>query len=205
MGISIIPRPVWIGIAQLLLVATHLLFAFAIPNTLHIASSLMGLCYGIQIAVIVPTISEIFGLRHFGMLYNFITLADPVASFVFSTLLTGNLYDLEVFRQYGIETSELICTGAHCFRVAFIVMAGICVIGALSCILLTYRLYPVYKTLSEQYQSASYTSLPSDTSALSPRSPAGSFASLLPTSFSFPKVSSSTSIAQEYATDDDLR
>lgn len=186
-----------------MMIGTHLLFAFAIPKTLYLASSLMGLCYGVQIAVIVPTISEIFGLRHFGILYNFITLADPVASFVFSTLLTGNLYDLEVFRQYGTSSSELICTGAHCFRLAFIVMAGICAGGALSCAILTYRLKPVYETLSKPSHDpySSTVSLPYDTPAVSP---ASSYSTLLPPSFSFPKHSSSASLAQESATDDEL-
>lgn len=161
-----IPRPAWMAAAQALMIVAHLLFAFALPGSLYFATSILGLCFGIQVATTVPTISEIFGLKHFGIIYNFITLADPIASLLFSTLLAGSLYDYELARQYSLyvhQTTELVCTGAHCFRLTFLIMAGVCVLGVGMCIILTIRLKPVYVTLYEALDSAnaSYSSLPS--------------------------------------------
>ena len=195
---SNMPRSVWIGVALFLMIPAHLLFAFAIPGTLHFASSLMGLCFGIQIAAIVPTASEIFGLKHFGIIYNFITLADPIASFLFSTLLAGSLYDLEVLRQYGTMTDDgeqLVCTGAHCFRLTFFIAAGVCVIGTVGCVILTIRLKPVYVNLyGAQDWDISYTTLPSCMSYTSLPSVNTSSASLPCASSAFPRVLSSSSI-----------
>lgn len=172
---SLLPRPVWIAAALCLLIVDHLLYAFPFPGSLYPASSLMGFCYGVQIAAMVPTISEIFGLKHFGILYNFIALADPVASLLFSTLLTGTLYDLEVQRQYGVvDTADLVCTGAHCFRLTFLILAAVCVVGVALCIVLSIRLIPVYASLygAQDSANASYSSLPSANASYSSLPPA---------------------------------
>eukprot|EP00250_Pteridium_aquilinum_P009357 c18617_g1_i1 orf=362-2227(+) len=194
---SSLPRPVWIGAAQALMIVAHLLFAFALPGSLYPASSIVGLCMGVQIAVTVPTISEIFGLKHFGILYNFIILADPVGSLLFSTLLAGNLYDYAISQQ-----DSDVCTGAHCFRLTFLIMAGVCVVGVIFSIVLAIRLKPVYTSLNEVSESAnaSYSSLPTGASYTSLPSAAAASSSP-PPQFSFPNVSSSSSLSQDAESD----
>ncbi|KAI5078263.1 hypothetical protein GOP47_0005934 [Adiantum capillus-veneris] len=132
------PRSFWIGAAQALMIVAHLLFAFALPLTLYPAASIVGLCQGIQIAVTVPTISEIF----------------------------GNLYDYEVFKEYGTASTDVSCTGAHCFCLTFLIMAAVCLVGVVVSIILTVRLKPVYVTLygNPDQTNASYSSLPSGAS-----------------------------------------
>eukprot|EP00249_Psilotum_nudum_P011628 c23286_g1_i1 orf=254-2155(+) len=171
-----IPRPFWMAGAQALMISAHLLFAFALRYSLYVASCIMGLCFGVLVAVMVPTASEIFGLKHFGIIYNFITIADPVASLLFSSILAGYLYDLEVMQQtseynyprhdlrllYGWKAAGNICTGAHCFKLTFLIMAGVCVVGTMLCLLLSIRVRPVYKTLygRQDLNDASSSSLP---------------------------------------------
>ncbi|MCO5585739.1 hypothetical protein L7F22_039675 [Adiantum nelumboides] len=191
------PRSFWIGVAQALMIVAHLLFAFALPYTLYPAASLVGLCQGIQIAVTVPTISEIFGLRHFGILYNFIILADPIGSLLFSTLLAGNLYDYEVSQEYGGASTDVACTGAHCFRLTFLIMAAVCVLGVVVSVVLTIRLKPVYITLygNQDAANASYSSLPSGASYTSLPSDNAPSSSLPPAQFLFPRVASTSTLS----------
>ena len=42
-----------------------------------------------------PTASELFGLKHVGVIYNLIQLGNPIGAAFFSVLLAGNLYDAE--------------------------------------------------------------------------------------------------------------
>ena len=133
------------GAAQALMIVAHLLFASAASGSLLAASSILGFCYGVQFSVMVPTASELFGLRHFGIIYNVITMADPLGSFLFSGILAGYVYDWESEKQLSIHDDT--CTGSHCFRLTFIIMAGICLVGVILCAILTSRIKVVYKGL----------------------------------------------------------
>lgn len=166
-----IPRPIWMAIAQGLMIIAHLLFASAVPGSLHVGSAILGICYGVQFTVMVPTASELFGLKHFGTIYNFIILGDPLGSCLFSGWLAGSLYDREAERQRQWTTSVNLpprriwdilisqghgaqCKGAHCFRLTFLIMAGVCIVGVISSIILSYRIKPVYNTLYEAREAS---------------------------------------------------
>ena len=43
--------------------------------------------------------SELIGLKKFGALYNFLTLANPASSLVFSGIIASSTYDHEVENQ----------------------------------------------------------------------------------------------------------
>ncbi|KAK6135511.1 hypothetical protein DH2020_030764 [Rehmannia glutinosa] len=125
-----------------LMAITYLLFASALDGTLFAATSLLGICYGFQFSIMVPTASELFGLKHFGMIFNFMSLGNPLGAYLFSGLLAGFLYDNEAARQHSKT-----CLGPDCFRLTFIVLSGVCVIGTMLSVVLTVRLIPVYKML----------------------------------------------------------
>lgn len=137
-----IPRTIWMTITQAVMVITYLLFASGLHGTLIVATSLLGICYGFQFSIMVPTASELFGLKNFGMIFNFISLGNPLGAYLFSSLLAGNLYDNEAARQ-----QSKTCLGPDCFRITFIVLAGVCVVGIMLSIILTMRIWPVYKML----------------------------------------------------------
>ncbi|KAG2324535.1 hypothetical protein Bca4012_039045 [Brassica carinata] len=81
------------GASQLVMVFTFLLFAMAIENTIYVVTALTGIGMGFQLLSI-ATISELFGLRHSGINFNVILLANPVTFLVLAgvcglgTLLT---------------------------------------------------------------------------------------------------------------------
>jgi hypothetical protein len=145
-----IPRTVWLALAQVILVFVHLMFASALPGTLYVGSVLLGLCYGVHFSIMVPTASELFGLKHFGMIYNFLTIASPLGSFLFSGLIAGYLYDREAAKDAGLDTylqTKEVCNGAHCFRLTFYVMAAVAAFGVVLTTVLTYRIRRVYTAL----------------------------------------------------------
>ncbi|CAH1420123.1 unnamed protein product [Lactuca virosa] len=120
------PRPLWNAASQILMAVGYVLMAIAMPGSLYIGSIVVGICYGVRLAVTVPTASELFGLKCYGLIYNLLILNLPLGSFLFSGLLAGFLYDAEATATTGGGNT---CIGAHCYRLVFIVMAFACVVG----------------------------------------------------------------------------
>lgn len=124
------------------MILAFLLYALASKGTLYAATALLGICYGVQYSMMVPTVSELFGLRHFGVIYSFMGLGNPIGAFLFSALLAGYVYDAEAEKQ-GSST----CLGPNCFRPTFLVLAGCCGLGTILSVILTVRIRPVYQML----------------------------------------------------------
>ncbi|KAI9117317.1 hypothetical protein K1719_011483 [Acacia pycnantha] len=147
-----IPRTVWMTCTQIIMIISYLLFAYAVRGTLYPAIAFLGICYGVQFSVMIPTVSELFGLKHFGLLYNFMSLGNPLGAFLFSALLAGHVYDAEAAKQHGLshlvhDSITKACVGASCFKLTFLVLAGVSAVGSLLSIILTVRVKPVYQML----------------------------------------------------------
>ncbi|CAN8257851.1 unnamed protein product [Cochlearia groenlandica] len=135
------PRPLWNAASQILMAVGYILMALAVPNSLYIGSMVVGVCYGVRLAITVPTASELFGLKYYGLIYNILVLNLPLGSFLFSGLLAGFLYDAEATPTPGGGNT---CVGAHCYRLIFSVMAIASVIGVGLDIVLAYRTKEIY-------------------------------------------------------------
>ena len=125
------------------MIVAYLLFALGLNGTLYASTALLGICYGVQFSIMVPTVSELFGLKHFGIIYNFMSLGNPIGALLFSGLLAGYVYDKEAARQHDGSS----CLGPDCFRLTFMVLAGVCSVGTILSIILTVRIKPVYQML----------------------------------------------------------
>ncbi|PIN03594.1 Monocarboxylate transporter [Handroanthus impetiginosus] len=137
-----IPRTLWMAVTQIIMIITFLLYASALSGTLYTATALLGICYGVQFGIMIPTASELFGLKHFGIIINFMQLGNPVGAVLFSSLLASQVYDSEAAKQLGSS-----CMGPSCFRLTFLVLAGVCGLGTILSIILTIRIRPVYQML----------------------------------------------------------
>ncbi|XP_027354746.1 protein NUCLEAR FUSION DEFECTIVE 4-like [Abrus precatorius] len=144
------PRPLWMAASQLLMAVGYILMALAMPGSLYVGSILVGICYGVRLAITVPTASELFGLKYYGLIYNILILNLPLGSFLFSGLLAGILYDMEATT---IEGGGNTCVGGHCYRLVFIVMTGACIVGFFLDILLSFRTKNIYKKISMSKKS----------------------------------------------------
>ncbi|XP_077238003.1 major facilitator superfamily protein [Tasmannia lanceolata] len=146
---KMIPRTIWMILTQVIMVFDYLLFAWALNNTLYAATALLGICYGVQFSIMVTTASELFGLKNFGIIYNFMLLGNPLGALLFSGGLAGYVYDKEVERQTEglLVSSSISCLGPNCFRLTFLVLAGVCGLGSILGVILTVRVRPVYQML----------------------------------------------------------
>ncbi|CAM8926490.1 unnamed protein product [Rhodiola kirilowii] len=149
------PRPLWNAASQILMAVGYIILAMALPGSLYIGSVIVGICYGVRLAITVPTASELFGLKYYGLIYNILILNLPLGSFLFSGLLAGLLYDAEATQLPGGGNT---CVGAHCFRLVFIVMAIACAVGFVLDLLLAFRTKSLYGKICTNRKSKKPTS-----------------------------------------------
>ncbi|PKU84111.1 protein NUCLEAR FUSION DEFECTIVE 4 [Dendrobium catenatum] len=135
------PRPLWNAASQILMAVGYVVMALALPGSLYIGSVVVGICYGVRLAISVPTLSELFGLKYYGLLYNVLILNLPLGSFLFSGLLSGFLYDAQATKT---PSGGNTCVGAHCYRLVFVIMTFACIVGFGLDVLLAMRTRNVY-------------------------------------------------------------
>ncbi|KNA03865.1 hypothetical protein SOVF_205060 [Spinacia oleracea] len=155
------PRPVAMAVAQLILAIGHFFIGMGWPGAMYIGTLLIGLGYGAHWSVGPATASELFGLKSFGALYNFLTLANPGGSLVFSGLIASSIYDREAEKQeqhrhphVGSILNNMLtldeppkCEGAVCFFLTSMIMSGLCVVAIVLTLTLVHRTKPVYAGL----------------------------------------------------------
>ncbi|GLT27230.1 hypothetical protein SLA2020_022440 [Shorea laevis] len=158
------PRPIAMTVAQFVMAVGHVFFAMGWPGAMYIGTLLIGLGYGAHWAIVPAAASELFGLKKFGAIYNFLTLASPAGSLVFSGLIASSIYDREAERQAhqphlnsqnsGIlfsvifaQDDPLTCKGSICFFLTSIIMSGFCIVAAVLSLILVYRTKIVYANL----------------------------------------------------------
>lgn len=137
-----VPRTIWMSFTQAIMCLSFLLYTSTLSSTLYIATALIGIGFGVQFTTMIPTASELFGLKNFGVIYNFILLGNPIGALLFSGLLAGYIYDAEAIKQ-GAST----CLGSACFRLTFLVLAALCGVGTMLGLYLSLRIRPVYQML----------------------------------------------------------
>ncbi|KAK3031764.1 hypothetical protein RJ639_037061 [Escallonia herrerae] len=146
------PRPLMLTMTLILSCAGHILIAFNVPNSLYVASVIIGFCFGAQWPLLFAIISEIFGLKYYSTLYNFGSVASPIGSYLLNVRVTGYLYDEEAKKQMRAEGrtrlrgEDLDCTGVECFKLAFIIITAVTALGALVSIILVVRTRKFYKS-----------------------------------------------------------
>ncbi|KAL8137151.1 hypothetical protein V2J09_003152 [Rumex salicifolius] len=138
------PRPIFNAVSQIFMAAGFVVMAFAISGCLYIGSCVVGLCYGVRLAITVPAASEIFGLKYYGLLYNVLVLNLPIGSFLFSGLLAGYLYDAEATTT---SSGGNECYGAHCYRLCFFILAGTCLVGSVLDVWLAWKTKALYRKI----------------------------------------------------------
>ncbi|RVX06744.1 hypothetical protein CK203_015132 [Vitis vinifera] len=158
------PRPVAMAAAQVIMALGHLFFAMGWPGAMHIGTLLIGLGYGAHWAIVPAAASELFGLKNFGALYNFLTLANPAGSLVFSGVIASSIYDREAEKQahhhhhlqqnVGSIFSGMLsmddppkCEGSICFFLTSMIMSGLCIIAVVLSMVLVHRTKIVYANL----------------------------------------------------------
>lgn len=133
----------------------YAIMAIALPGSLYMGSIVVGFCYGVRLAVTVPTASELFGLKYFGLIYNILILNLPLGSFLFSGMLAGFLYDSQATHTAGGGNT---CVGAHCYRLVFVIMGLASIVGFVLDVVLAFRTRNVYSKIHMSHKSKSTSS-----------------------------------------------
>ncbi|GKV14154.1 hypothetical protein SLEP1_g25065 [Rubroshorea leprosula] len=133
------PRPIFMAITLGTMSIGHLIVASGFPGNLYIGSVLVGICYGSQWSLMPIISSELFGVRHFGTIFNTIAIASPVGSYIFSVRVIGYFYDKE---SSGEDNS---CYGTGCFMISFLIMASVAAFGCVVAVFLFFRTKRFYR------------------------------------------------------------
>ncbi|KAA0034695.1 protein NUCLEAR FUSION DEFECTIVE 4-like [Cucumis melo var. makuwa] len=146
------PRPLILSLTLLLSCVGHLIIAFDVPNGLYVASIVIGFCFGAQWPLIFAIISELFGLKYYSTLYNFGSVASPIGLYILNVKVAGNFYDREAEKQLSAKGiirkagEELKCFGGECFKLSFIVITAVTLLGMLVSLVLVIRTRSFYKS-----------------------------------------------------------
>ncbi|PON93316.1 Major facilitator [Trema orientale] len=131
-------RPVFMVITLAAMSAGHIVIASGLPGALYFGSVLVGVCYGSQWSLMPTIVSEIFGVAHMGTIFNTITIASPVGSYIFSVRVIGYIYDKEA------SAEGKTCVGKHCFMLSYLIMASATFLGSLVALVLFFRTRSFY-------------------------------------------------------------
>lgn len=145
------PRPLMLTMVLLLSCVGHLLIAFGVPNSLYVASVIMGFSFGAQWPLIFAIISELFGLKYYSTLYNLGAGASPVGAYILNVRVAGHLYDKEALKQMAAKGlirkagEDLTCNGVECYKLAFLIITAATVCGCVISFILVFRTRNFYK------------------------------------------------------------
>ncbi|KAM4078381.1 hypothetical protein ACB094_09G032800 [Castanea mollissima] len=98
---------------------------------------IIGFCLGAQLPVSSAIISEILGLKHYSTLYHIGCISSPVGSYIFNVKVAGHLYDKEALKQMDALVK--------CYKLAFIVIIVVTLLGSLVSFVLVLRTRKFYK------------------------------------------------------------
>ncbi|CAN8304768.1 unnamed protein product [Cochlearia groenlandica] len=138
------PRPLLMATTLGTMTIGYLIIASGFRGNLYPGSVIVGVCYGSQWSLM-PTITlELFGVKHMGTIYNTISIASPMGSYIFSVRLIGYIYDQTIVGEGNT------CYGPNCFRLSFVVIAFVAFLGFLvSCVLVS-RTKMLYQQIFEK-------------------------------------------------------
>lgn len=145
------PRPLMLSLVLLVSCSGHLLIAFGVPNSLYVASVIMGFCFGAQWPLIFAIISEIFGLKYYSTLYTLGGGASPLGAYILNVRITGHLYDAEAMKQLAAKGltrrhgEDLSCTGVACYKLAFLIITATTMVGCIVSFVLVVRTRKFYR------------------------------------------------------------
>ena len=146
-----VPRPYMLTLVLLLSCVGHVLIALGVPNSLYLASVVIGFCFGAQWPLMFAIISEVFGLKYYSTLYNFGAAASPLGSYILNVKVAGVLYDKEALKQLkakGLtreEGKDLTCVGVQCYKMAFIIITASTLFACIVSFVLVVRTRKFYK------------------------------------------------------------
>ncbi|GAV74258.1 Nodulin-like domain-containing protein [Cephalotus follicularis] len=146
------PRPVGMAVVQVIMAVGLLYYAMGLPGQIYVMTVLIGLGYGAHWAIVPASASELFGLKSFGALYNFLTLSSVTGSLIFSEVIASGIYDYYAEKQAALARAlgaddSLTCEGSICYSLTCGIMSGFCIVAMVLSLIVVHRTRNVYTQL----------------------------------------------------------
>ncbi|XP_015882179.3 protein NUCLEAR FUSION DEFECTIVE 4 [Ziziphus jujuba] len=156
------PRPVALAAFQFIMAFGLLYYAISWPGQIYVVTVLLGLGYGAHWAILPAAASELFGLKSFGALYNFLTMANPAGSLIFSEVIASAIYDYYAEKQASLrqqystsmltmkpfhKDTTLTCVGSICYSLTCGILSGLCIVASVLSLVVVHRTKRVYAQL----------------------------------------------------------
>lgn len=149
------------AVVQVIMAIGLFYYTMGWPGEIYVVALLIGLGYGAHWAIVPAAASELFGLKSFGALYNFLTLASPAGSLIFSGVIASGIYDYYAEKQASLsqqkfgamlaiplkEDDSLTCTGSICYSITFGILSGLCIVATALSLIVVHRTKRVYAQL----------------------------------------------------------
>ncbi|KAK9669322.1 hypothetical protein RND81_13G123200 [Saponaria officinalis] len=132
-------RPMFMATTLAIMSIGHVIIASGVPGCLYAGSVVVGICYGSQLSLMPTIASEIFGVVNMGTIFNTITIAGPLGSYILSVRVVGYIYDKEASGEGNS------CVGVHCFMLSFFIMSGVTLLGSVFALALSLRTRNFYE------------------------------------------------------------
>ncbi|KAI5073182.1 hypothetical protein GOP47_0011195 [Adiantum capillus-veneris] len=136
-----IPRPAWMGLAKVPMIVLFVWLSTGSVASLHVGSLVLGFSHGCFVTLVIPIVSEFYGLKHFSTNFVLTVTYLVTSSYVFSSM-AGYLYDWEALAQ-----GNLTCYGAACYGTTFQILAVVLTIALAFDAILTLISRPLYQKM----------------------------------------------------------
>ena len=119
------------------------------PFGVFVAVATVGGALGAHWGALPTLTAELFGSKHVGAIYGWLSVSPMIGSYVLSTRVFGDAYDEATRRQNDARSSETFasCLGSACFRNAFLTGAAAALASAAVTCFLAARCKHVYSHL----------------------------------------------------------
>ncbi|KAK7302255.1 hypothetical protein RJT34_13140 [Clitoria ternatea] len=150
------PRLVALAVIQVVMSLGLFYYVLGLVGQVHVVAISMGFGYGAHWSIALAAASELFGLKNFGTLYNFLTMASPAGSLFLSGLVASTIYDYYAEQQAKQHmampnvtgNNELfLCEGNICFSLTCGILSLVCLFAAALSMIIVHRTKRFYAQL----------------------------------------------------------
>jgi len=146
------------AVFQAIMAIGLLYYATGWPGAMYVVTLLNGLGYGAHWAIVPASISELFGLKSFGALFSFLTLALSIGSLLFSGVMATNICEYYAAKQAGLRKPiqggvPTTCTGTICYSITCAILSGLLLVAIALTLLVVRRTRSVYAQLYAKPQT----------------------------------------------------
>ncbi|KAJ1405935.1 Nodulin-like [Sesbania bispinosa] len=138
------PRLVALAVIQLVMSLGLMYYALGLVGQVYVLAISMGSGFGAQWSVGIAATSELFGLKNFGTMYNFLTMANPTGSLILSGFVASTIYDYYAEQQTkhdstGGTNEFLLCEGNICYSLTCGILSVACLFATALSLIIVHR------------------------------------------------------------------